>query len=211
MDSNTEFTKEHKLAYLRDAIKDPSIKSLLFSGTVRDDLYEEVVALLHQRFDKRRVIHANYCHTLTELSSVKANKTDLHQFVDTVKHALSGLRHTGQYDLPSFLTSMLAPCLPKPLQVEWEVHSRDSKCVPPVEEFLEFVAFRADVPPQRPRTHLRVHLTADLITHLRDTELQSTPPHLGTQPTDPTTYSGMSASCVQAVSTLCFSAQCLTR
>ena len=84
-------------------------------------------------------------HTITELSSVKSNKTDLHHLVDTAKHALAGLKHTEQYDLPSFLTSMLVPCLPKPLQVEWEVHSRESRGVPPVEEFLEFVMFQADV------------------------------------------------------------------
>ena len=32
VDSNPDLTQEHKLAYLRDAIKDPSIKALLFSG-----------------------------------------------------------------------------------------------------------------------------------------------------------------------------------
>ena len=32
VDLNPELSSEHKLAYLRDAIKDPSVKSLMFSG-----------------------------------------------------------------------------------------------------------------------------------------------------------------------------------
>ena len=145
VDSNPDLSQEHKLAYLRDAITDPSVKVLLFSGAERDGLYDEVVKVLHQRFDKKRTINANYCRSLTNLSAVTASKADLHTFVDTINHALAGLRHTNQYDLPSFLTSMLVQCIPKSLQVEWEVHSKEHRDVPPVEKFLEFITFRADV------------------------------------------------------------------
>ena len=140
-----DLTDEHKLAYLRNAIQDPSVKALMFCGAEREGLYDEIVELLRRRYDKKRLIHPNYCKALTDLSSVKSTRTDLHQFVDTVRHALAGLRHTEQYDLPAFLTSMLVPCLSKALQVEWEVHTKESRSVPPVEEFLEFVMFRADV------------------------------------------------------------------
>ena len=66
-------------------------------------------------------------------------------FVDSVNHALAGLRHTNQYDLPSFLTSTLVQSISKSLQVDWEVYSKEKKGVTPVEEFLEFVTFRADI------------------------------------------------------------------
>ena len=145
VDSNTELSQEHKLAYLRDAIKDTSIKTLMFSGAEREGLYSEVVELLHKRYDKQRTIHAAYCHQLTSLTSIKNTKNDLLLFVDKIKHAVAGLQHTEQYNLPSFLTSMLTPCLPKALQVEWEVQSRESRDVPPLDEFLQFVSFRADV------------------------------------------------------------------
>ena len=137
MDSNPDLTQEHKLAYLRDANKDPSIKALLFSGAERDGL----VKTLRQRFDQKRTIHSK----LLELNSVKATKADLHLFIDTVKTALAGLRHTTQDDLPSFLTSMFVPRIPKALQVKWEVHSKDSEGVPPIDDLLTFLAFRADV------------------------------------------------------------------
>ena len=56
---------------------------------------------------------------------------------------MSGLKHIGQFDLESFLTSILHTCLAKSLQVEWEIHSNKTKGVPPVEDFLEFVMLRA--------------------------------------------------------------------
>ena len=81
VDSNSDLTSEHKLAYLRDAIQDPSINYLLFSGAERDGLYEEVVATLHKRFDKKLAIHATYCQRLIDLAPTKANKSDLHETI----------------------------------------------------------------------------------------------------------------------------------
>lgn len=113
VDSNTELDQEHKLAYLRDAIKDPAVRSLLFSSAARDGLYAEVVATLHQRYDKRRIIHANYCARLIALTHAKNTKADLRQLADRINNAVSGLKHTKQYDLPSFLSSVMAALLPK--------------------------------------------------------------------------------------------------
>ena len=164
VDSNTDLSEEHKLAYLRVTVQDPSTKHLLFSRDEREGLYSEVVELLkkrfEQRFDQRRIIHTNYCQTLTQLEPVKSTTADLHQFVDTVRHAISGLKQTEQFDIRYFLTSILQPCLSKSLQVEWEVHSNKIKGVPPVEDFLEFVMFRANklstqppVPPTKVPNH----------------------------------------------------------
>ena len=145
VDSNTELDQEHKLAYLRDAIKDPAVHSLLFSSAARDGLYAEVVAALHQWYDKRRTIHANYCARLIALTHVKNTKADLRQLADRINNAVSGLKHTKQYDLPSFLSSVMVALLPKGLQTEWEVHTQDSMDVPPLEELIKFINFHSDV------------------------------------------------------------------
>ena len=136
VDSNPDLSQEHKLYYLKDAIKDPAVKSLMFSGAERKGLYAEVVKTLQQRYDKRRLIHSPYCQQLN-------TRPELLQFLDKVNHAVAGLKHTKQYDISPF-TSILTLYLPKNLQVEWEVHSKESRQVPPLEDFLTFVAFRAD-------------------------------------------------------------------
>ena len=125
VDSNVDLTKLNKLAYLRDAGKGPTTRSLLFSGAERDGMYDEVIALLHERFDRRREVHAIYCKELINIGQVKSTKAELTQFADTLTRTISGLKHTGQYDLDSVLTSLLVPSLSKALQIKWEMLSKD--------------------------------------------------------------------------------------
>ena len=145
VDSNTDRTNLNKLAYLRDAIQDPETCSLLFSSVENDGMYNGVIALLHERFDRRREVHANYCMILTSIGHVKSTKAELTQLADTLTRTISGLKHTGHYDLDAFLTSVLVSSIAKPLQIEWEVQSQDQKKVPPIHEFVKFVRFRASV------------------------------------------------------------------
>ena len=145
VDANKQLTSLNKLAYLRDAIKDPTTRSLLFSRAENDGLYDEVVALLHERFDKRREVHANYCQSLISMGQVKTTKADLTRFADTLTTTIAGLKHTGQYDIESVLTSLLVPSISKQLQVEWEVKSQESRGVPPIEDFIKFIRFRSSI------------------------------------------------------------------
>ena len=131
--------------YLWNAVQDPTTKHLLFSGAEREGLYSG-----GSRTSQAKIrLEKNHPHQLLPDSDtvgpVKYTKADLHQFVDTVCHTISGLKHTEQFDIRSFLTSILHPCLSKSLQVEWEVHSNKIKGIPPVEDFLDFVMFRATV------------------------------------------------------------------
>ena len=133
--SNTDFTNLNNWAYLRDAIQDSETRSLLFSSTEHDGMYNKVEALIHDRFDRRREVHANYCKILTSIGQVKSTKAELTQLADTLTRTISGLKHMGQYDLDAFLNSMLVFSIAKPLQIEWEVQSQDQKKVPPIDEF----------------------------------------------------------------------------
>ena len=95
--------------------------------------------------DIKKSMLTSYCKAIINIGQVKSTKADLYQFADTLTCTISGLKHTGQYDIESILTSLLASSISKPLQVEWEVHSQDHKNVPPVNDFLKFIRFRASV------------------------------------------------------------------
>ena len=97
--SNPDLTSSNTLAYLRDAIRDPDTKPLVYSGIEHDGHYEEVVALLQRRFDKRRTIHSTYCRALACDHPVKTTKADLNSLADHISHNLARLKHTGQYEL----------------------------------------------------------------------------------------------------------------
>ena len=145
VDSNSDLSPLNKLAYLREAVKDQTTRSLLYSGAESDGLYSEVVALLHDRFDRCREVHANYVKAALNSGPIKNTKTEINQMVDTVTRSLSGLKHTGQYEVNAVFTSALLPMIPKTLQTEWEIHTKGQTKVPPVDEFLKFLRFRANI------------------------------------------------------------------
>lgn len=142
--ANPDLTSSNKLAYLRDSIRDPDTKPLLYSGIEHDGHYDEVVELLHRRFDKKRIIHSTYCKVLSCDEPVKTTKADFNGLADSISHNLAGLKHTGQYELDAVLTSLNVTRLSKAMQTEWELHTKDTKSVPPIEEFVKFLRFRAD-------------------------------------------------------------------
>ena len=72
---------------------------------------------------------------------MKNSRVELNSFADSLSNTISGLNHTGQYDIDACITSLR---LPKALQVEWELHTQDQKNVPPVQTFLAFLRLRAD-------------------------------------------------------------------
>ena len=70
VDSNNDLDTSSKLAYLRDAVKDPRTLSPLKTNTKRAFHYDEMVQLLHRHFDKKRIIHKNYLWALVYLPPV---------------------------------------------------------------------------------------------------------------------------------------------
>ena len=60
VDSNDKLDVSHKLTYLREAIKDPKVTPLLYSGTSSPTQYQELVELLTKRYSKKRLIHTNH-------------------------------------------------------------------------------------------------------------------------------------------------------
>ena len=77
IDSNPDLSLTNKLTYLREAIKDPSINPLLYSAVKSDNHYDHVVEVLRNRFNKKRIVHANYCKSLIDTTTVKNTSSEL--------------------------------------------------------------------------------------------------------------------------------------
>ena len=147
VDSNRKLSKPSKLSYLRKAVRDPSSQTLLYSPQEDADFYDEVVASLKLRFDRTKEIHRNLVHDLVSFTNIKYTRADLRQRVDNIKHLLSSLKHTGHYDLPTVLTSLVYATLPAKLQTLWDQHNMSNKKVSPVQELLEYVSNHAETLP----------------------------------------------------------------
>ena len=137
MASHPELTGANKLAYLHTAIKDPKTAPLMESGVEGEGRYEKVVVLLQRRFDKRRVIHSNYCRALASEEVVKATREEFNDLADSIGHNIEGLKLTGQYTSDHIMTSLSVARIPKHMQTEWELHTTKTKDVPPIDDFLQ--------------------------------------------------------------------------
>ena len=140
----------NKLTYLRKAIKDPESQTLMYSPSETPDFYLEVVKNLQARFNRTKEIHRQLVNKLILLPPVKAQRTDLRRRVDSIKHILSSLQHTGHYELTSFLTSLVYLTLPVKLQTLWEQNVKKIKGVSPIEDLLVFISEHAETLPATP-------------------------------------------------------------
>ena len=152
IEDRTELSNTLRLHYLRQAISDPDLQLLLHSPAETTDFYLEVVQELKERFDKTREIHKLLSRTLADLSSPKQTRTDLRKLVDLVKRTMSSLKATKQYDMDSFLSSIMFSILPSRLQTSWAQHTKKEKGVPPIGQLLLFLREHAETLPSTAAT-----------------------------------------------------------
>ena len=136
IDSDPLYTDVDKLAYLQEAIEDPSIDSSLFNGVKNDCHYSEVVRRLKERYDKPKKIHATYCKKLIQTSMIKHNKADLHAYADQLEHVLIGLKATEQFSAEAIVTSIALQRLPKVDKEAWPLQTRSEKMIRPPHSFI---------------------------------------------------------------------------
>ena len=147
IEDKKELSNTQRLHYLRQAIPDPELQLLLHSPAETPDFYLEVVEELKERFNKTREIHKLLSRTLADLPSPKQTRADLRKLVDLVKRTISSLKATKQYDMDSFLSSIVFSILPSRLQTSWAQHTKKEKGVPPVSQLLLFLRDHAETLP----------------------------------------------------------------
>ena len=147
IDSRTELSNTQKLQYLRQAVKDPDLQSLLHSPLETEDMYVSVITELKDRFNKTREIHAHLADSLIKLTTPKQTRVDLRRMVDSVKRTIDSLKHTEHYNLDAFLSSLVYLVLPQRLQTLWDQHTKKDKGVPPVLNLLKFLKEHAETLP----------------------------------------------------------------
>ncbi len=114
---NSSLDQASKLTYLREAIKDTKVIPLLHRATASASQYKDLLQLLVERYDQKRLIHQNYSLALVNCSPIKQGSHDeLCSFIDCVEHNINSTKETKQYVIGAFLTSILTNKLCKKLQ-----------------------------------------------------------------------------------------------
>ena len=145
---NTHLDNAQKLTSLREAIKDPKATPLLLRATTTSSQYDDLISLLKDRYDQRRLIHRTHTMAIVECPSLKqGSHEELCSFVDTLEHSINSLKDAGQYNIGSILTSILSRKLTKRLQESWLHFSHDNKEVPDISSLICFLKERIHTTP----------------------------------------------------------------
>ena len=145
---NTHLDNAQKLTYLRESIKDPKAIPLLFRATTTSSQYDDLISLLKDRYDQRRLIPRTHTMAIVECPSLKqGSHEELCSFMDTLEHNINSLKDARQYNIGSFLTSILSSKLTKRLQESWLHFSRDDKEVPDIFSLIRFLKERIHTTP----------------------------------------------------------------
>ena len=142
----SKYSASAKLAYLRQAQKDPSLHDQLCQNVANGDSYEEVVAGLLDQFDRPREDHRIYLENITKMQPVKATRSSLMACATTLQSSIDGLTRLSQLDAHSIFTTLVEPLLPDKVKSQWEEATVDKKQVPPVKELITFLRKRAAMP-----------------------------------------------------------------
>ena len=140
VDKLPDLTESSKLAYLRETIQCPTTRALMMGSVAHSTRYPEVVAMLHRRYDKKRLIHFKHCCTLTKTTTVKNTFAELNTLADELTNASTGMKDLGQFDIESLVTSLNVPnpCVNNGNSRQTH-HQRFY-----MNDFIEFVRKRAD-------------------------------------------------------------------
>ena len=168
VDENPAFTQTQKLTYLRQCITSQDLKDLLMPTSKDPGVYQQVVLMLKDRYDKPRKLHELYSRNLADLPVCRNTAEDLLAGGDRLYKAVAGLVDLGQFDVNTIGTSLGVCTLPPTLQTEWETLTQDQVKVPPVSELIAFMRKKSSnickVPLTKPKVSVHVVESVSQVT-----------------------------------------------
>ena len=94
--NNDQLDNTQKLTYLREAIYRPEVTPLLFRATATSSQYKELVTLLKECYDQKRLIHRTHAMSIVDAAALKqGHHEEFCALVDNLKHSISSLKDCG--------------------------------------------------------------------------------------------------------------------
>ena len=138
----TDIEDTVKMVYLKQAITDPGLQTTITDLGIEDGSYAAAIKLLHNRYDKPRVMHRLVCESLRDLKS--SQKISLTEMADSAQHILLGFTRLKQLGVSETITSLVESAMGSELKEQWLNYTSSFKETPPAEKVIEFLRMRAD-------------------------------------------------------------------
>ena len=143
---NKKMHDGQKFVYVREAVKEGPAKQVIQGISHSSGSYEEAVEYLRKRYDRRRIIHKTHVKALVEAPNIKTGSgKELRLLHDVVSRHVRSLRTIKGDTLEAFLSVSIEMKLDQECKFAWQQHTHEKKDVPPIDELLEFIDWRAQV------------------------------------------------------------------
>ena len=133
-----------KLVYLKQAILDPRFKQTVADLGIKDKAYATALKILHDRFNKPRIIHKQCCEALKSIPINNNSRTSLSEMADKIQHIVSGLERLEMLGAKEIITSMAELSMNQDLKHHWLNYTDKLTTTPPVEDLIAYIRKRAD-------------------------------------------------------------------
>ena len=140
----TDIDDAVKMVYLKQAITDPGLNTTISDLGIEEGSYSAAVKVLHDRYDKPRVMHRLFCESLRYLKPSNNSKASLSEMADQAQHILLGLTRLKSLGASEVITSLVESAMSSELKEHWLNHTSSLKTTPPAEKMIEFLRMRAD-------------------------------------------------------------------
>ena len=131
-----------KMVYLKQAVTDPGLNTTISDLGIEEGSYVAAIKLLHDRYNKPRVMHRLFCEDLRDIRS--KSKIGLTEMADSAQHILLGLTRLKKLGISEVITSLVESAMGPELREQWLNFSASFKETPPAEKIIEFLRMRAD-------------------------------------------------------------------
>ena len=133
-----------KLVYLKQSILDPELKSSITDLGIGPKAYPEAIKLLHDRYNKPRLIHRQYCEELSSVASMPKSKGYIGRLASKGTHLMAGFQRLKMIGVSEVLTSTLEAAMPTELRHVWYTQTSKLSTTPPIENLVQFLRERED-------------------------------------------------------------------
>ena len=140
----TDMEEAVKMVYLKQAITDPGLNTTISDLGIEEGSYAMAIKVLHDRFDKPRVMHRLFCESLRDIRTTASSKNSLSEMADQAQHILLGLTRLKSLGTSEVITSLIESAMGSELREHWLNYTAGFKDTPPADKAIEFLRMRAD-------------------------------------------------------------------
>ena len=144
VNKKTDMDDSTKMVYLKQAILDPGLSTTISDLGIEEGAYAAAVKVLHDRYDKPRVMHRLFCESIRDLKPNNNSRASLSDMADQVQHILLGFTRLKSLGVSELLTSLTESVMSPVLKEQWLDHTSSMKTTPPAEKMIAFIRTRAD-------------------------------------------------------------------